>query len=187
MKRNLPYILGTVALVSAASYFMLRPVPLAAATTYHVATTGTPADGASCSTATMWSVATPANAKTTVNGGLSCLVSGDTLVIHAGTYAEKIDNDAGSNIPNGGGTDATRTVIKNFPGDIVTLKPPICTNCRANGLSNRRWVTIDGINVDLSDFSPLTGDLISGGGSGFGWAIGGDHITITTSPGNLPG
>ena len=62
------------------------------ATTWHVAKTGS--DSVSCATAQTWSTGSPGNAKLTINSALGCLTNGvgGTLVLHAGTFAESINN-----------------------------------------------------------------------------------------------
>src|SRR5262245_3250642 len=82
----------------------------AQANTYYVRTNGL-ADASMCGT--IANIDDQAHSRSTINNGLNCLSSGDTLVIHTGTYIEKISTVLGSNVPSGGGTDATRTVIKN--------------------------------------------------------------------------
>jgi parallel beta-helix repeat protein len=77
---------------------------------YYVAKTGS--DSNSCAQAQ--SQSTP---KLTINGGLSCLTSGDTLLIKAGTYAEFIDTwGAGSNLPSGTSW-ANPTTIAAYPAN----------------------------------------------------------------------
>jgi hypothetical protein len=86
---------------------------LALAATYYV----------SNSTANSWTVGKDSNPCTATNapclsilGGLAKMSSGDTLIINDGTYVESLD-DA---VPSGGGTEATRTIVK-------CLRPRACT------------------------------------------------------------
>jgi hypothetical protein len=69
------------------------------AATYYVAQNGG-SDGNTCS------ADNPNSAKATINGGISCLRGGDTLVVKPGTYAELIND----NIPSG--TAGNPTIVR---------------------------------------------------------------------------
>jgi hypothetical protein len=117
---------------------LLLAPSLAEATTFYVGKSGS--DANPCATAQS---STAGNRKLTIASGLSCLTAsaGDTLIIGDGTYVESLD-DA---VPSGGGTDATRTIVK-------------CENARACTLdasfwawrfvdSNTSWITIQDMKV----------------------------------------
>ena len=90
-----------------------RISPLVAhAATYYVAKTGN--NNNTCTKAR--SLSTP---KHTIAAGLSCLSSGDTLIIKAGTYLEVINR---KQVPSGI-SNSQRTTIKSATGETVTLKP----------------------------------------------------------------
>ncbi len=90
-------------------FFVMCPV-LAHGATYYVATTGS--DSTSCANAQ--SQSTP---KLTINAGIGCLSSGDTLIVKAGIYNEIIPD----NIPSG--TAGTPTTVKSEGRGIgVTLR-----------------------------------------------------------------
>jgi hypothetical protein len=57
--------------------------------------------------------------KQTINGDLTCLRSGDTLIIKAGTYTEAIGT---TGVPNGT-SESNRTTIKAEINGTVTLRP----------------------------------------------------------------
>lgn len=74
------------------------------AATYYVATTGSNSN--TCVQAQ--NAATP---KQTIPAGIGCLVSGDTLMVKAGTYSgQEISNPPG-------GSAIAYTIVRNFPGD----------------------------------------------------------------------
>src|SRR5262245_56310606 len=75
---------------------------------YYVAKTGN--DSNSCAQAQSQSMP-----KLTINGGLSCLSGGDTLLIRGGTYAESIDGFHGSNLPSG--SPGALTTLAAYPRD----------------------------------------------------------------------
>ena len=79
-------------------------VPLTSdAVTRYIARHGS--DRNSCATSTS---ATPANAKRNfngANGAIACMASGDTLIVHPGTYTEIIDT-----LPSG--TSGNHTIVK---------------------------------------------------------------------------
>jgi hypothetical protein len=103
--------------------------------------------------------------KQTINAGASCLSSGDTLMIQAGTYQEVLNNV----IPSGGG-EGSRTVVKAASPGSVTIAPSGVDVALTIG-PNRSYITVDGLIIDGSNLN--------------GWALqlGGDdasthHIRI---------
>lgn len=95
------------------------------------------------STANSWSIGKDSNTCATmsapclsIGGGLSKMSSGDTLIINDGTYSESLD-DA---VPSGGGTEATRTVVKCFKVLACTLDASFFAWSFVN--SDTNWITI---------------------------------------------
>jgi Right handed beta helix region len=119
--------------------FVIAPV-LAHSTTYYVAKTGS--DLTSCSQAQ--SISTP---KLTINGGLSCMQGGDTLVIKAGTYGEGINNT----IPAGSST-SNRTKVIGLKGERWTMRPDRASQCFNDGgalyIRNRSFIEIADMILD---------------------------------------
>jgi len=111
---------------------------------FYVAKTGN--NGYSCSQAQ--SESTP---KLTINAGLACLASGDTLFVKGGTYAEWINPNSGSNLPSG--SSGNPTTIKAFSGETVWLAPPSGDGAIYIG-GNFSYITFDGINLDGSGTNP---------------------------------
>lgn len=116
------------------------------------------------STANGWSIGNDSNACTATNapclsiaGGLDRMSSGDTLVINDGTYNESL-NDV---VPSGGGTEATRTIVKCFKARACTLDASFWAWNFTN--SDTNWITIqdmviccgDSVLVKLGTTSPL--------------------------------
>jgi parallel beta-helix repeat protein len=91
--------------------FGLLHATVANAGTYYVATNGN--DGNTCSQAQNQS--TP---KRTMNGGIGCLSSGDTLEMKAGTYAAPNDTVE----PPSGTSWSSPTTIRRFGSDTVTIQ-----------------------------------------------------------------
>jgi Right handed beta helix region len=79
------------------------------AATYHVRKDGS--DAHSCASA---QTNDASRAKLTIAAGISCLSSGDTLTVHAGTYDESIDIDT---VPSGNGSFASATILQGAPGE----------------------------------------------------------------------
>lgn len=130
---------------------------LSHAATYWVSQSGT---GGGC----VNSGSRPANSqiRNTMNGGIACLSSGDTLMIDAGTYNEVIGNDgAPAAIPNGLSPSQPTTLR----GTGVLLRPTFRQESgSAITLTNARDIVFDGISVDGSQASPYTTNcaLLSG-------------------------
>ena len=99
---------------ASAAFTFSQPTPPAqtSGTAYYVGKTGS--DSNNCTQAR--SQSTP---KLTINVGLSCLASGDTLDIGAGTYDERLYDPA---IPNGSSFTAP-TTIRARAGETVIIKP----------------------------------------------------------------
>lgn len=135
----------------------MAPV-LAQGATYYVAKTGN--DLYSCSQAQ--SLATP---KVTIAGGISCLSSGDTLIIKGGTYTEGIPP---GKIPSGRSLSA-QTTLKAATGEAVIING---SNSIGDALSiyDRTYIVIDGLRFD--------GHRIRIGGNGPRYS---HHITIRNS------
>lgn len=134
--------------------FVILWAQSASAATYHVAKTGN--NSFTCAAST-----SAANPRLTVAAGLACMSGGDTLIIHAGTYAEDLVNS----IPGGSSSGYTRLI--NNPGDTVTMKP--------NGTDrllfindSRSYIELDGINLDGS--LTVYGPVVYGGS--------GDHFIL---------
>jgi hypothetical protein len=121
--------------------------PVAAeGSTYYVAKTGS--DKHSCSQAQ--SESTP---KLTVAAGVECMggVGGHTLIIKAGTYAERFDQDSGGIVLPSGPSSSQSTTIKRDGSDKVTFA------CPGNGSSGndhciyligKSNITFDGLHMD---------------------------------------
>ncbi len=95
------------------------------------------------STANGWSIGNDNNACTGANapclsiaGGLAKMSAGDTLLINDGTYTESLD-DA---VPSGGGTEASRTVVRCFRALACTLDASFLAWNFVN--SDTNWITI---------------------------------------------
>lgn len=100
------------------------------------------------STANGWSVGNDSNACSATNapclsiaGGLARMSSGDTLVINDGTYIESL-HDA---VPSGGGTEATRTIVKCFRALACTLDASYLAWSFVN--SDTNWITIQDMAI----------------------------------------
>jgi hypothetical protein len=127
---------------------------------YYVSLTGS--DSRSCAEAQ--SLSTP---RRTIRGGMTCLASGDTLLVRAGTYAETLSNPTLAS-----GSSGAYTRVANYNGETVWLKPP-APNFGVY-LGNHQYVEFDGINIDgtnaTSSATQIVGIKISGGTSGGGGA-----------------
>jgi len=128
-------------------FFTMVPV-LAHGGTYYVAKTGS--DNNSCSSAK--SQSTP---KLTIAAGASCLSPGDTLIVKAGTYTERLDN------PLPSGSAGAPTTMQANTGDVVTIQPPSATDVSALLIFQRQYLVIDGFVIDLTN-STNTGILVVG-------------------------
>jgi hypothetical protein len=150
----------------------------AMATAYYVGKTGN--NNYSCSQAQ--NPATPKQTITGSSGGISCLSSGDTLLIRAGIYNETYFNLASGqpNIP--GGSSSKMTVIKG-EGIGVTIWKPKDGILMKNPNNYIRWqeFTLDCIdmknatNTCFKEFRQDTGYTV-------GWHIA--ELMIVNAPGN---
>lgn len=122
------------------------------AATYYVATNGS--DTNTCSQARSQSVP-----KRTMNGGIGCLSTGDTLEVKAGTYAAP---SHGVEPPSGTSWD-NPTTVKRFGSDVVTLQGTI-------GFGNsgaKQYIVWDGFIID--------GQFCCGAGAFIVWFGNGSH------------
>jgi hypothetical protein len=117
--------------------------------------------------------------KLTINGGIAALSSGYTLYIRGGTYEEFIN---GGDIPSGGG-EGSRTYIKSYPGETVTIKPNASGATVLNFVSGagKSYITIDGdTGANARGFACRI--IIDATNQGEGWGVrfgaGNDHITF---------
>src|SRR5262249_28985979 len=133
---------------------VLTMVPvLAHGATYYVATTGS--DSNSCSSAR-----SPSTPKRSMNAGAGCLEAGDTLMVHAGTYAECVSDV----IPNG--TAGAPITVQAVPVRSAMLQPSTpCTSTMAVWFHHRSYIVFDGFVVDLSAPVRPRHNWVSRGGS----------------------
>jgi parallel beta-helix repeat protein len=94
-----------------AAALLLAYAATAIADDHHVATTGSD-----------WGTGSEAAPFRTIRTGLDVAGPGDTLYLHAGTYAESVSTYDGP--INGGESWADALTIAAFPGDTVVLEPP---------------------------------------------------------------
>ena len=129
-------------------FFTIVPV-LAHGATYYVAKTGS--DSNSCNSAQ--SQSTP---KLTINDGIGCLSTGDTLIVKAGTYNETILDT----IPSG--TPGNPTIVKSEVKGGAVLRPD-GSQYRVDGVAfvlfgwathSRSYVTFDGFVLDAINYGP---------------------------------
>ena len=123
-------------LALAVAALLLAYAPRAFAVERHVATTGN--DGASGSLAAPYR---------TIRHALDEAGPGDTVYVHAGTYAEPVSTEDGA--IRGGTSWANALVIAAFPGDTVVLEPPARSH-RVLMLADARasYVVIRGLALD---------------------------------------
>ena len=168
------------------------------AATYYVAETGGD-DTRSCATAQ-----THTTARKTVNKGIECLASGDTLEIKGGTYEEYIHNTTSpcstcKFIPSGTSW-ATATTITNYNGETVRLKPAVLGGAGFvvrffSAGPTRQYIIIKGTPantfiIDGINFNSAGGQDLAFGGVGIYGPSGrirldGVLITDTSGPGGL--
>lgn len=118
------------------------------AATYYVGKSGSNAN--SCATATS---STAGNRKLTIAAGISCLSSGDTLVIGDGTYTENIDDS----LPSGGGSWATATILTGETtcapktascGFILQPTSSATIGIQFTG-SDTSWIKVQNVTIDM--------------------------------------
>lgn len=102
------------------------------ATTWYAA----PSGGGGCST-------TPSNPIGGLGNGIRCLSGGDTLILKAGTYAERIDNGA---IPSG--SSGQPTVLRGETARTAILRPNGGSAIITIGNGSQGNITLDGLVLD---------------------------------------
>jgi parallel beta-helix repeat protein len=130
-------ILGSlIAVMLVTGAWTLLPESYAAGNTYYVATNGSDSNSG-----------TQSQPFRTINKGTGTMNGGDTLIVKAGIYAECLNTTDFKS-----GTAQARTVIKRNGTDTVTLKPN-SGQCHHAILivGERKYITLDGINVDGSN------------------------------------
>lgn len=133
--------------------FMLLLPGLAPAATYYVSPAGS--DSTACASAQ--SRATP---KQSVNGGVTCLGPGDTLLVLPGVYAESLGNtpasypyccgtNACTDVPVPSGTPGNPVTIKAETPRTAILRPPN-RNCFYSIIypAGVQWLVLDGLVTD---------------------------------------
>lgn len=144
-RTRLAAVVAAVAVVGALAVPAVAPVA-AAGSTFHVATNGS--DSASGSASSPWR---------TVKRGLTGLSAGDTLIVHGGTYSERI---TGASVR--AGTSSARITVKAATGE----RPVIAGLLWLKGLS---YWTFDGINVTWAGGS--AGEHMVKFTDGVGWVF----------------
>jgi hypothetical protein len=99
------------------------------------------------------------NSSQTVSQGVGCLGSGDTLIVHGGTYTESIGGSF-THVPSGGDWGSPTTVMA-APGESVWMRSVQIEN---------PYVVIDGIN--------LNGQGVENDGSPSAVAINASHVRL---------
>ncbi|PWT70571.1 MAG: hypothetical protein C5B60_11890 [Chloroflexi bacterium] len=182
MTRTTTYsLVGVAALVLLAGFLLLRPVPLAAANTYYVSTSGN--DANPCD-------ATGVTSRQHVSLGIHCLNSGDTLIVRNGTYNtadDRINGDYQANHSRNfasGTSDTNRTTIRCESHLGCTLAPPdgtpnVDTGNKGIAIpSNQNWITISDFVLD----GTLSIKSIAGTGADAGGIAGNaSHIVISNN------
>jgi hypothetical protein len=129
---------------------------------YYVAKIGS--DSNSCTQAQ--SQSTP---KLTINAGIQCLSSGDTLSIKGGTYAERISTAVTSLHHLSGTSYQNATVIQAYASDQVILRPTCCTGLAIGsggpGLITQ-YMIFRNLIIDGTDAGLESGVGIGGGNNG---------------------
>ena len=121
------------------------PPPPTGTPTYHVAQNGG-SDSNSCSAAQNVN-----SAKATIGAGVSCLSGGNTLIIHAGTYAEFVNGT----IPSG--SSGSPTIVKGNgnpaqgTGERAVIKPPGVGGYTSVMKITGHDIVIDGLVLDGSN------------------------------------
>lgn len=149
--------MGRIGIGIAAALLLSQAARPAAATEFHVATTGD--DHAPGSAASPF---------LTIRRGLDAAQAGDTIYLHAGVYAEGVSTEDG---PIRGGTSwADALTIAAWPGDTVVLRPRkgtprVITLARPEAsfivfrglVLDARRVRFDGVKITWSTFDPSNG------------------------------
>src|SRR6266498_950987 len=126
-------------LVYGGAVLLLSPaISHAAGNTYYVATTGS---NTTCGNAQ--NINTPAR---TFAFAITCLASGDTLLIRGGSYNEGFNGNT-QTIPAGGG-ESTRTWIGGYAPDGVNYESVTFNSCFNIVFSTHRYITLDHLNIN---------------------------------------
>lgn len=136
---------------------MLSPLASLAATRY-MATNGS--DGNSCDASQ--SQSTPKRNLNGASGAMACMAGGDTLIVRAGTYNERIA-PFGNALPNGLGENQ-RTTIAGYPGEVVQFGPAGGTVFDLGGGAGFSYMTFENFIIDAENYNP-SGPR----GANFGW------------------
>ncbi|MFN7975881.1 MAG: right-handed parallel beta-helix repeat-containing protein [Acidobacteriota bacterium] len=131
---------------SAAGWLLLGIAEIAGSATYHVDPSGR--DTGSGSAVDPWK---------TVGHAASVVVGGDTVLVHAGTYHERL-------VPAASGTAAAWIAFRNYPGDAPILDAsgiPLAEDEGVIDLSGRSFVRVEGLEVDFSLGSGIYADQSS--------------------------
>jgi len=185
---------NTIFVISLVLFSCARPTTLQAQTTrYTDGSLGSNCIGSYNPNTRLCSGGT-ATAYTTVNGGMANTASGDTLLVRAGTYNERINNAGGGTVINSGTDEAHRTIIKSYQTEVVWLQYNpgcgACTGVNGNYIADKSYVTIDGLNVDNDFITPRSGTPpLTTNATGSAWHIDDNvqnsglthHITLTST------
>jgi hypothetical protein len=128
-----------------------RATPAVTDVSFHVSPSGD--DARSCAEA--GDEATP---KRTLNDAVQCLSPGATLVVHAGTYVEALDD-----VISAGTSWSAPVTLRAAPGELVTLRPAGGAYAIRIYGSQRAYIAIEGFVVDGRN---LTRDAINITGPG---------------------
>jgi parallel beta-helix repeat protein len=83
----------------------------------------------------------------TINGGLGCLVAGNTLIIGDGTYNEQLTNV----IP--GGSSGAPTIVKAANANAAIILPTSSVGIFGDvvAIPDTSWITLDGLKIDAAN------------------------------------
>jgi hypothetical protein len=114
-----------------------------------------------------------AHAESTIAAGVACLASGDTLNIQPGTYPEALH---GTQVPSGGGSYATATIVQGVVPGAVILKPTSGSYVIGFGTdgSDHSYVIVRNLVADGG--AGVQGNGVGAGGGGNGGSV--HHITF---------
>jgi hypothetical protein len=132
-------------------FFFLLLVNPAKAVTYWVAATG--GTGSTICTS-IDGTGDPGVYARSIATAVGCMVGGDTVIIKAGTYAERFDQDSGLISVPSGPSNSQHTIIKRNGADVVNIT---CPGSTSNGdhqcihLSGRSNITFDGLTLHCNN------------------------------------